>query len=129
MLPFVVGATNQRHGVCREMMAITQVEFFEKALRRCTVQRAVAGSRGSVSAPAVSRVMGGAPERPPFLSLSVHMSLSLSVVPHPVFLNSGLSLRFGDVDVSSCNPKFFAVRHIHYPVNPSNDYLHNQSRG
>ena len=22
---------------------------------------------------------------------------------------------------SSCNPKFFAVRHIHYPVNPSND--------
>ena len=25
---------------------------------------------------------------------------------------------------SSCNPKFFAVRHIHYPVNPSNDYLH-----
>ena len=25
---------------------------------------------------------------------------------------------------SSCNPKFFAVRHIHYPVNPSNDYFH-----
>ena len=36
---------------------------------------------------------------PPFLSLSVHMSLYLSVVPHPVFLISGLSLRFGDVDV------------------------------
>ncbi len=36
---------------------------------------------------------------PPFLSLSVHMSLSLSVVLHPVFLISGLSLRFGDVDV------------------------------
>ncbi len=34
---------------------------------------------------------------PPFLSLSVHMSLS--VAPHPVFLISGLSLRFGDVDV------------------------------
>ena len=32
-----------------------------------------------------------------FLSLSVH--LSLSVVPHPMFLLSGLSLRFGDVDV------------------------------
>ena len=32
-----------------------------------------------------------------FLSLSVH--LSLSVVPHPVFPISGLSLRFGDVDV------------------------------
>ena len=25
---------------------------------------------------------------------------------------------------ASCNPKFFAVRHIHYPVNPSNDYFH-----
>ena len=36
---------------------------------------------------------------PHFLSLSVHMSVSLSVVPHPVFLISGLSLRFGDVDV------------------------------
>ena len=36
---------------------------------------------------------------PLFLSLSVHMSLSLSVVLHPVFLISGLSLRFGDVDV------------------------------
>ena len=22
---------------------------------------------------------------------------------------------------SSCNPKFFAERHIHYPVNPSSD--------
>ena len=34
---------------------------------------------------------------PPVLSPSVHMSLS--VVPHPVFIISGLSLRFGDVDV------------------------------
>ena len=25
---------------------------------------------------------------------------------------------------SSCNPKFFAVRHIHYPVNPSSDHFH-----
>ena len=25
---------------------------------------------------------------------------------------------------SFCNPKFFAVRHIHYPVNTSNDYFH-----
>ena len=33
------------------------------------------------------------------LSLSIHMSLSLSVVSHPVFLISGLSQRFGDVDV------------------------------
>ena len=59
-----------------------------------------------------------------FLSLSVHLSLSLSVVPHPVFLISGLSLRFGDVDVSSCNPKFFAFRHVHCPVNPSSDHFH-----
>ena len=25
---------------------------------------------------------------------------------------------------SSSNPKFFAVRHIHYPVNPSSDHFH-----
>ena len=25
---------------------------------------------------------------------------------------------------SSCNPKFFAVRHIHYPMNPSSDHFH-----
>ena len=25
---------------------------------------------------------------------------------------------------SSCNPKFFAVRHIHYPVNPFSDHFH-----
>ena len=25
---------------------------------------------------------------------------------------------------SSCNSKFFAVRHIHYPVNPSSDHFH-----
>ena len=25
---------------------------------------------------------------------------------------------------SSCNPKFFAVKHIHYPVNPSSDHFH-----
>ena len=25
---------------------------------------------------------------------------------------------------SSCNSKFFAVRHIHYSVNPSNAYFH-----
>ncbi len=65
---------------------------------------------------------------PPFLSLSVHMSLSLSlsVVPRPVFLISGLSMRFGVVDSF-----FFAIqislqllRHIHYPVNPSDDHFH-----
>ena len=38
---------------------------------------------------------------PPSLSLSFcpSVSLSLTGVPHPVFLISGLSLRFGDVDV------------------------------
>ena len=25
---------------------------------------------------------------------------------------------------SSCNPKLFAVRHIHYPVNPSSDHFY-----
>ena len=25
---------------------------------------------------------------------------------------------------SSCNPQLFAVRHIHNPVNPSNDHSH-----
>ena len=25
---------------------------------------------------------------------------------------------------SSCNPKFFVVRHIHYPVNPPSDHTH-----
>ena len=65
-----------------------------------------------------------------FLSLSVHLSFSLSVhlsvCPQPVFLISGLSLRFGDVDVFFFQSKVFAVRprHIHYPVNPSSDQCH-----
>ena len=36
---------------------------------------------------------------PHFLPLSVHMSPSLSVVPNPVSIISGLSLRFGYVGV------------------------------
>ena len=49
-----------------------------------------------------------------FLSVSVHLDLSLSVVPHPVFLISGLSLRLGDVDVfflqsSLCSFFFFSI--------------------
>ena len=28
---------------------------------------------------------------------------------------------------SSCNSKFFAVRHIHYPVNPSIDHFHTKA--
>ena len=28
---------------------------------------------------------------------------------------------------SSCNPKLIAVRHIHYPVNPSNDHFNNDA--
>ena len=49
-------------------------------------------------------------------------SVSLSVVLHPVFLNCGLSLRIGDVDVFFLQSK--VVRHIHYPVNPSSDHFH-----
>ena len=30
---------------------------------------------------------------------------------------------------SSCNSKLFAVRHIHYPVNPSNAYFHTDAVG
>ena len=58
------------------------------------------------------------------LFLSICLSLSLAVVPHPVFLMSGLSLQFGDAMFSSCNPEFFAVRYIHYPVNPPSDNVH-----
>ena len=67
---------------------------------------------------------GSASPPPLFLSLSVHLSLPLSVVPHPVFLISCLCLRFGGVYVLSCNLKLFAVRHIHYPGNPSSDHFH-----
>ena len=28
---------------------------------------------------------------------------------------------------SSCNPKLFAVRHIHYPVNPSSEHFHTEA--
>ena len=38
------------------------------------------------------------PSFSPYLSLSVHLSLSLSAAPHPVFVISVLSLRFADVD-------------------------------
>ena len=43
------------------------------------------------------------------LSLSVH--LSLSVIPHPVFVISGLSLRVGDIGVFFLQSKFLAVTH------------------
>ena len=59
---------------------------------------------------------------PPSFSFSVHLSLSFGGTP--VFLISGLSLQFGDVDVFFLQSKFFAVRHIHYPVNPSSDHFH-----
>ena len=57
----------------------------------------------------------------PYSSLSSSpppLSLSLSVVPHPVFLIRGLSLRVGDVDVFFLQSKviYSLVRHIHYPV-------------
>ena len=41
------------------------------------------------------------------------------------FVISGLSLLFGDVDGFFLQSKgFFAVKHIHYPVNPSSDPFH-----
>ena len=80
-----------------------------------------------------------APSSLPFLSLSVHMSLFLSLsltlpispslslflwylIPFSllVVFPCGLEMSM----FSSCNPKFFAVRHIHYSVNPSNDHFH-----
>ena len=61
---------------------------------------------------------------PPSLFLSVSVQLSLYVVPHPVFLLSGLPCGLEMLMFSSCNPNLFAVRHIHYPVNPSSDHFH-----
>ena len=55
------------------------------------------------------------------LSLSGHLSHSLSVVPHPVFLISGLSLRIGHVDVFFLQSKVLAVRHI---LHHSSDHFH-----
>ena len=46
------------------------------------------------------------------------------MVPYPVFLISGLSLRLDMLMFSSCNLQFFAVRHIYYSVNPSSDHFH-----
>ena len=46
--------------------------------------------------------------------------LSLSVVPRPVFLISGLSLLFGHVDIFFLQSKVFCS----YPVNPSSDHFH-----
>ena len=62
---------------------------------------------------------------PHFLSLSVHMSLSLFLwYPIPfsqlVVFPCGLEMLM----FISCNPKLIEVRHIHYRVNPSNDYFH-----
>ena len=54
---------------------------------------------------------------PPSLPLSVQLSLSLSVVPHPVFLILVIPCGLEMLMCSSCNPMFFAVRHIHYPAN------------
>ena len=57
-----------------------------------------------------------------FIKSFLSISLYLSVVPPPVLLISGLSLRFGDVDVFFLQSNFFAIRHIniiHYPVNHS----------
>ena len=55
---------------------------------------------------------------------SLSTNLSLSVVPHHVVIfPGGLEMLM----CSSCNPKLFGVRHIHYPVNPSSDQFHNDA--
>ena len=57
------------------------------------------------------------------LSLSFCPSVSFCGIPSHLLI-SGISLRFEDVDVFFFNPKFFAVRNIHYPVNTSSDHFH-----
>ena len=64
---------------------------------------------------------------PPSFYLVLSICLSLAVVPHPVFLISGLSLRFGD-DVFFLQSKVLCPDTcIHYPVNPSSDHFHNDA--
>ena len=60
---------------------------------------------------------------PSLLSFCPSVSLSLYVVPHPVFLVY-FPCGWEMLMFSSCNSKFFAVRHIHYPMNSSSDQLH-----
>ena len=61
---------------------------------------------------------------PPSLSLFLSLCLSsLSLVTHPVFLIRVIPWGLEMLMFSSCNQKFFAVRHIHYPVNPSSDHF------
>ena len=62
---------------------------------------------------------------PPSFSLFLSICISsLSVVLHPVFLIVVFPCGLEMLMFSSCNPKFFAVRHIHYPVKPSSDHFH-----
>ena len=51
------------------------------------------------------------------------MYVSLSVVPRPVFVISGLSLRVEDAEVFFLQYKVLSVRNIHYPVNPSSEHF------
>ena len=44
--------------------------------------------------------------------------------PHPVSIFVVFPCGLEMLTFSSCNPKFFAVKHIHYPVNPSRDNFH-----
>ena len=58
---------------------------------------------------------------PPSFSLFLSLCLSSrSVVPHPVILISGLEMLM----LSSCNPKFFAVRNVHCPGNTTSPSDH-----
>ena len=56
-------------------------------------------------------------------SFCPYVSISLSVVPHPVFLISGLSCGLEMLMFSSCKPKFFAVDYFNTgAVVPSSDH-------
>ena len=56
---------------------------------------------------------------PLLLCISVHLSLSLSLVPHPVFLISGLSQRVGDVDFLLQSKVLSSYTH-----SPYSDHVH-----
>ena len=64
------------------------------------------------------------PLHPPSLFLSFGPSVSLFLW-YPIPFSQLVVIPCGlEMLMFSCNPKLFAVRHIHYPVNPSSDHFH-----